>query len=79
MQIRHVKWVGGGLRGLGLGFSLRFFAQGSARGRRFLVTLVGRASAAVCLVWERRTLLFVESGVAVIALAGAVRMVGCCD
>jgi len=40
MQMRHVKWVGGGLRGLGLGFGLRFFAQGSARGRRFLVGLV---------------------------------------
>ena len=50
MQMRHVKSVGGGLRGLGLGFGLRFFAQGSARGRLFLVTFVGAAFVAACLV-----------------------------
>lgn len=75
MQIRHVKWVGGGLRGLGLRFGLRFFAQGSARGRRFLLgllTLVAWVSAAACLVWERRTRL-VEVGEA--ALCGTRRMV----
>lgn len=75
MQMRHVKWVGGGLRGLGLGFGLRFFAQGSARGRRFLVglvTLVAWASEAACLVCERRTRVV---GVGEAALRGTRRMV----
>jgi hypothetical protein len=75
MHIRHVKWVGGGLRGWGFRVGLRFFAQGSARARRFLiglVTLLGWASAAACLVWERRTRV-VGSGDA--AFDGARRMV----
>jgi hypothetical protein len=75
-----MKCVGGGFRGLGSGFRLRFFAQGSVRERRFfLLRFLERASSSACLVWERRTRLLVEICVAVAALAGTLRIVRCCD
>lgn len=60
MQIRQVKWSGGGLHGFGLGLDLRLsvlgwglglrlFVLGSAGVRRFLVTLVMREAAAASI------------------------------
>ena len=62
MQIRQVKWVGGGERGLGLRFGLRLGYQGSRRLRRFVVrcrlgVVLGMGGRVVWRVelWERRT------------------------
>jgi hypothetical protein len=65
MQIRQVKWVGGGARGLGVDVGLRFFAQGSARARRFFgfgTSAFPACSERARYVWERRTRLLEGSG-----------------
>lgn len=67
IQIRHVKCVRGGTRGLGFGFGLRLVAHGSRRRRRVLgfdLTTFEGAAAACAAVCERNTRVLVAAGAA---------------